>query len=129
MSDQEILQLASEWIRRYELVRRLGDKAPEAEKTYCAYLVLDHLARTHPEDAWQVILKIIELSDDDFVLENVAAGPLESLIASHGRSLIDRIESRATADPKFVWVLRGVWQGKIDDYLWARLMAVAGESD
>lgn len=127
MSELDISQLAAAWIQRYEIVQRLGDRTPEAEETYRAYLSLDRLTSASPEDAWQVMLRIIEMTDNEFVLENLAAGPLETLLGLYGKTFIERVESRAAVDPKYRWVVGGVWQGRMDDELWGRVQAVLGE--
>lgn len=56
-----------------------------------------------------MILRLIELSPDDYVLANVAAGPLEDLLGLHAYGFIDRVENQARTNPRFRRCLSGVW--------------------
>lgn len=70
---------------------------------------VDLLVSTEPEKAWSMILRLVELSPEDYVLARVAAGPLESLLGLHSFAFIDRVEAQARKDPKFRRCLSGVW--------------------
>lgn len=129
MKEEDITALSAGWISRYEIVERFGDKAPEAERTFPAFLAVERLVRSSPEDAWQVILRIIEMTENEFVLENLAAGPLESLLTRHGMSYIDRVESRVAVDAKFKWILGGIWQGGMADEIWSRVESAIGNGE
>lgn len=74
-----------------------------------AHEAVDLLVRTEPEKAWSMILRLIELSPDDYVLARVAASPLEDLLGLHAYAFIDRVETQARKDPKFRRCLSGVW--------------------
>jgi hypothetical protein len=65
--------------------------------------------REQPEEAWVMILRLVELSPDDRVLANIAAGPLEDLLGLHPYVFIDRIEQLARSDATFRRCLSGVW--------------------
>jgi hypothetical protein len=54
----------------------------------------------------------------------LAAGPLEDLLAHHGELWIDRVEAQAQADPKFNYLLGGVWQNQMTEDVWQRVQAV-----
>jgi hypothetical protein len=56
-----------------------------------------------------LILRLIELSPDDRVLADVAAGPLDVLLGLHPYEFIARVENRARSDAKFRRCLSGVW--------------------
>jgi hypothetical protein len=61
------------------------------------------------EDAWPVIVHLIEAAPDDEALSYVAAGPLEDALHYHAERFGDRILTRARTDPKFREALAGVW--------------------
>jgi hypothetical protein len=44
-----------------------------------------------PEEAWTIITRLVELSPDDRILANVAAGPLEDVLGLHPQAFVDRI--------------------------------------
>ena len=121
MTNSECVELADAWIKRYELVERFGDTSQAAVSTYRTYLAFDRLTKADEESAWDVILHIVERTENEFVLENLAAGPLETLLGKHGIAFIDRIEARAAVDPRFRWLLEGVWQGQMPNQLWSRI--------
>jgi hypothetical protein len=61
---------------------------------------------------------------DENVLDNLAAGPLETLLVRHGRDIIDRVENEAKSDPRFKDLLLGVWGNAVDATVWERLEAL-----
>ncbi|HEY2329023.1 MAG TPA: hypothetical protein VGI63_04340 [Verrucomicrobiae bacterium] len=85
------------------------------------------LLHDDPENAWLVIQEINsrELSDD--LMANLAAGPLEDLLALHGDLFIERIEVKAENDPKFNRLLGGVWQNEMSDDVWERVKRIRKE--
>jgi hypothetical protein len=119
----ETERLVDGWIR-YSGSTRLN---PAIEPDYWAWEALDKLCSRSPEVAWTVILRILNSTDHEFVLENLAAGPLETLLARHGRKFIGLIEERAEADLRFRWLLAGIWKNSIPDDLWSRLQAAVNE--
>jgi len=58
------------------------------------------------------------------ILESLAAGPLEDLLARHGATVIGRVEGEAKSNPAFATVLGGVWQSTMSDEIWERVQAV-----
>jgi hypothetical protein len=74
-----------------------------------------------PEVAWLTILEISrrELTEDEESW--LAAGPLETLLAWHGSEFIDRVESEATNNSKFNYLLGGVWRQDMPDEIWDRV--------
>ena len=83
---------------------------------------LDRLAHAEPEAAWALILEILAHAPSQDALALLAAGPLEDLIEYHGPSFIDRIELCARRDPKFRYLLGGVWQSSTPE-VWSRVEA------
>ncbi len=61
------------------------------------------------ENAWQMILELIDRAPDDPALSFVAAGPLEDLIRRHGAQFGERLAERANQDERFRDALRDVW--------------------
>jgi hypothetical protein len=98
--------------RRHERqsVQELHDQAADADRHgFWAYEALDVMVREKPEEAWSIITKLVELSPDDRILANVAAGPLEDLLNLQPYAFIERIEERARSDAKFRRCVSGVW--------------------
>lgn len=55
------------------------------------------------------------------ILANLGAGPLESLLEHHGKTVINEIEAEAKSDRRFFWTLACVWKSSIPVELWARV--------
>ncbi len=89
-----------------------------------AYVDLDWLVEDAPERAWDTILSILANPRAEPILGVLAAGPLEDLLSHHGEAFIERVEACASSDPKFAWLLGGVWQFLMSDDIWRRVQAV-----
>lgn len=79
-----------------------------------------------PELCYAVILEALKLLPPDtsnHAYQQLAAGPLEDLIAYHGSALIDRIELEARRNPNFNLLLGGVWQNDATPEVWKRVEA------
>ena len=73
--------------------------------------------------AFDIIMLILEKSDDPIILSNLSAGPLESLLARHGDLVIEKIEYEANRCSKFKCLLNGVWENTITKDVWERVLA------
>jgi hypothetical protein len=82
-------------------------------------------ARDNPDKAWEYIL--FAAHDPRFSDEHLgvlAAGALEDLLSHHGPAYIERVEHQARTDPRFAWMLGGVWQFQMTNEIWDRVKAV-----
>lgn len=77
--------------------------------------------REEPEQAWLLILAILKLNNSAEIMEVLSAGPLEDILAKHGDAFIERVESEATSNPTFAWLLGGVWKNAMTDEVWKRV--------
>lgn len=115
-------------------------RTPEAEcsdELFDAGFALNIMAHDDPERAWDVILNIVDVLDEKALVSgdgdaqklasNLAAGPLESLLAKHGENFIDRLEQKARVDRKLAHVLSNVWQNEMLDSVWNRIRKIASE--
>ena len=81
-----------------------------------------------PELVWPIILRLVELSSDDLLLGDVAAGPLEDLLCGHGTLFIERVEAQAKQDRKFRRCLSGVWGwSSMSESMQARIRKAVGD--
>jgi hypothetical protein len=95
--------LVADWIR-YHAERRKG-----TDPLFAAWNEATDIVLRDPEEGWALALALIEAAPDDWVLCNVAAGPLEDLLKKFHGVLIERAEVQARRDPKFRRCLTGVW--------------------
>jgi hypothetical protein len=120
----EIQQIAQTWIEMH----RLPDDSQEREAKFWAFERLSNLVQENPEEAWRVIEAMRRLDGSDWILANIAAGPLENSLVYHGDKFIDRFEVLAREDQQFRKLLGAVWQNNMSDALWARVKAIAAPS-
>jgi len=135
-SDEEI---ARAWVRHFSQngprILLPGDpdiKVHEGQRikaeTEWAFDELERLIERDPTRTWAVIRCILELgSQDEKVLDDLAAGPLETLLARHGRDVIEWIEAEAKSNPKFRDLLKGVWGNAIDESVWTRVQSLVND--
>ena len=117
-----------------EMTRLEGDCPDEL---YESGFRLNLLAYDEPKTAWSAIEIIIDAMDRRNLLEggdddlrklaaNLGAGPLETLLAQHGKEFIGEIEERASKDDRTAWILGCVWQNSMSNELWNRVQKAAG---
>jgi hypothetical protein len=82
---------------------------------------MDDALDENPEIVWRTILEILQrdLTDDERAL--LAAGPLEGLFRLHGSNFIERAEQEAKVNPRFIYLLGGVWHSDIPQEIWQRV--------
>lgn len=103
----------------------LSDDPAEKEEYSWAFMVPAEESGPNPEKAWQCIL--VAATDSRFEdkhLGAMAAGALEDLLSFHGDAFIERVEDRARSNPRFAWMLGGVWQFQMTEAIWHRVQAV-----
>jgi hypothetical protein len=122
-------QLVRAWIMRYEKVQAESDASPAAQELYWAYEKLDDACWQSPAKAFEIILAILNATNNEFVLDNLAAGPLESVLVRHGNQVINLVESEAKSNTRFRQLLSGVWQNTMNDELWHRVQGAAHGAD
>ena len=81
-------------------------------------------------DAWQLVLKLVELVPDDKEVRSfLAAGPVEDFLGSHGDRYIAEVVRLAADLPRFKDLLGGVLQNAMSDELWGKVQSIrAGPS-
>jgi hypothetical protein len=96
----------------------------EDDPDWWAVNALMDLGHNDPPRALDIVFIISRDSDNEWVLENLGAGPLEELIGDDP-ALLDRIEREIGSNPRLRLALRAVWQGEMSDDIWARLQRSA----
>jgi hypothetical protein len=114
MTDISDNDLADLWIS-YTLDRRppeekwpAGDQ-DELTSELAATMALDELCGSTPERALQVIDTIAERSADPWVLENLGAGPLESLIDHSWEIIRVPLQAALSRNARLSIALESVW--------------------
>lgn len=122
MLNKRDMEIAKAWIS----LQYAPLNSPEHASLFWAFEELDDLVRKNPDQAWSVIQLAQEEDSSEFLLGNLAAGPLEDLLAKHGAAFIERIEGRVKTDVVFKGMLAMVWQNDIADTVWKRVEKLSG---
>ena len=100
------------------------DGSPERESNWWAMeQVIDWHLERQGEHLWQFITTAYKRDLSDTAVGLLAAGPLEDLLAEQGPEFIDRVEELARKDPKFNYLLGGVWRNSMTAEVWERVQA------
>lgn len=98
--------------------------APPDHPDGWTFALVDALTRDHPHLALAAIRAMLAACDSPEAVAEIAAGPLEDLVAENGPEVIGALEALAAAAPRFAYALTGVWQrGPEAPLLWARIEA------
>ena len=118
-----IPQLLEEWLRWAEWV---SDPVRQQEDSVnlIGFDEFDWVIQKEPEKGWQAILMAVEDPRLEQYLGTLAAGPLEDLLSYHGEAFIARVEAEARSNPKFAWLLGGIYQYQMTEEIWCRVQAV-----
>lgn len=117
--------LGQAWIILHENIRKYGRESKETDEVFWAHEGLYELCETAPRDALDLINYVVNSTDDEFLLANLAAGPVEELLCFHGQLLIEEIERTASTSYKFRSLLRNVWKNEINEQVWERVQRAA----
>lgn len=120
MQSQDDTHLRDAWIA----LHHAANGTPEQEQLFWAWERVNELCSKDPEEALAFIHLVLAQDRSDHIRANLAAGPLEDLLARHPHRMIERIEEEARSNPQFAQLLRGVWQNAIPDDVWRRVQAV-----
>ncbi len=123
--------IASGWIAFYLRCGRPttaeGAQVHDEDPNWRAVHAVSDLRFADPARTLDIVFRIARTSSDDWVLENLGAGPLEDLIDSDP-TLLDPIALEAPASPALRFALQCVWQRDMSEDTWARLQRIANSS-
>lgn len=124
MSDFDGESLSAAWLAWHHAAKGSSAK----DEHFWAFETMADLCHDDPETCFELIEKIRKADGSDWILANLAAGPLEDLLSQHGARFIDRIETLARQDPQMRRLLGGIWRSDIPDAIWHRVQCAAGPS-
>lgn len=128
-NNKEKTELINAYIDRYSQPFSLTNEKilTRADKNFWAYEKFAELVKLEPAVAFETILATLSSTENEDVLDNLAAGPLEDLIRIHGVQFIDQIEVQAFRDKKFRNLLSGLWKVGAPD-VWDRISKLQDSS-
>ncbi|WP_313317582.1 DUF6869 domain-containing protein [Stenotrophomonas sp.] len=92
-----------------------------------AAVKLNMMCVSSPSEAWEIVTDIFESTADEWIYENLGAGPLETLLGLHGEFAISALSSYAASNPKFLDVAAFVWPHSLSSDVAKRFLAIAGQ--
>lgn len=104
-----------------------GDEIAPDHPDAWTFALFDDLTRDHPDLGFAATVAVLAACENPEDVADIAAGPLEDLIAAHGAELIDEIEALASRAPRFAYALTGVWKRETPALLWARIEAARAD--
>jgi hypothetical protein len=111
----------NEWIKHQEDTYDDDDAESHWTDDHLINLVLcDEI-----EELWEFVTRTYRKELSPEVIGILSAGALEDILAKRGEEYIGRVELLAANDPKFKYLLGGVWQNAMSDEVWSRVQAVA----
>ena len=114
-------KLISTYFKNYN---RLIDGKSQ-EDTIWASEKIDLLVRELPLEGLDIVIQLINESENDKILAFVAAGPLEDLLSFNGDKILENLIEIADNNEKVQYALTGVWLDENEDKfypLWWKLM-------
>jgi uncharacterized lipoprotein len=120
MNENEISSLAESWIAYW----KAAENSVERETLSDVSDIEWELVRKQPKEAWQLVLRVLQLDRSAEIQQVLSAGPLEDLLSHHGDTMIPLVEAEARKNPVFAKLLGGVWKNAMSDEVWERVRAV-----
>lgn len=111
-------KVARAWVAEFSRPEPASDRAGMSEADEMFF----YAAYRKPEICWELVLRVLALTDNVHALTALAGGPLEELLSQHGHALIERVETLAQQDERFRRLLRGVYRGSIKADVWERIV-------
>jgi hypothetical protein len=108
---------------------RFGSNSAEADRDFWAYEQLDELCSIEPSRALAVIQKILHLQPEARVLHDLAAGPLEDLLARSGPAVSATVEALAKKDNAFLFLIGSVWPDRMPTDIRDRIQPLIKKAD
>jgi hypothetical protein len=124
VNEAELNEVVTAWIAG----QNADDGSPDQERNWWAIeRVMDWSLLRDGESLWRFILAVYQRDIPANVAGVLASGPIEDLLAYDGSQFIDRVEELARTDPKFNWLLGGVWRNAMTDDVWQRVQSTRNQ--
>lgn len=76
-----------------------------------------------PQNAWELVLLLINAASSERQLAYLGSGPLEDLLAHHPKFL-NRVEAEVIKNQKFRYALACVWRNRMSWFAWRKLQKI-----
>lgn len=110
-------RIINDWIKEFSS-RPILDGRTETE-------VQLSMCMSEPDLGWEMILRVMESTDNKACLSLLGAWHIEEWLARHGALVIDRIEAKAEKSTTFKRILSCVYQNSMPPKVFERIKAAA----
>lgn len=119
-NEPEIDNIVEGWVK----YTSLDSKSPfRAHYEWADDAVLD-LILADAKKGFEIVKALLDQADNEWLIANIAAGPLETLLSNHGETIIDAVERESLSNEKFRHLLGGVWRCGMSDEVWQRFQKI-----
>lgn len=117
--------LAYSWAK----IQSIDEDAAEYAEHEWALRELGNLIALDPIQAWHVVESIYEANkNDSWVIENLGAGPVETMLRMHGSAVLPLVSLYFSANEEFSCVLKHVWDHSLPPEISRRLSKIVKEN-
>lgn len=119
-------EIVDAWIDYTERCRPIDGQVttlPEDDPAWWAIDILMEFEFSNPLRALEIAFAIARKSSDEWVLENLGAGPLETLLG-RDPTFLDAIKLEAASSPGLFEALGSVWKNAMPDDTWVALQSM-----
>lgn len=113
MNEDRWSELVNEWIEAQD--------REEQGYHWAIQLVLEWHFQKYHEESWEFIQRVHKKNPSERVQEMLAASTIEDLLSDFGELYIDRVIEQSRNDPKFHYMIKGVWKNAMTDEVWNKL--------
>lgn len=113
-------ELAISWIK----LQHAEPESDEERELMPASIAVDLLCINQPIVCLKIIEEILSLSSDKWIIENLAAGPVESLLANHPSVGLEWIRNESSKNIQIYDLLDGIWKNRIADAYWEEIQII-----
>ena len=121
----DLKEVASSWVA----IQTIDEGTPEYAAHEAALRQLGKLIARDPVQAWHVAESVYEANQsNDWILENLGAGPVETLLRMHGEVILPFLTFYLSANPGFSKVIKHVWAHSLPTEISERLAGLIAHS-
>ena len=110
--------LADNWIK----FQSLAPDSEEAKLFEWAEEEAGLLSITSPDESWDFIVEVLEKNQDEWILMNIAAGPLDNLLSFFPNKTMYLMRKDVPGNARLEHALRHIWKNLVPDTVWGELL-------
>lgn len=118
-------QMMPVYAKKWITLVNMDTDSPEYDLLFNELMPVMDWPSENPDLCWEFIQEVLNQTDDEKILYDLAAGPIESVLAHNPHKSIVILEDLSKKLPKLRNILDGVWQNLMPDDVWKRVQNLA----